>query len=141
MPKVLTNRKRLKVYAQNLRKGTLPKAVINFLADALEQISEGRDANEMLEVKYSAGQSISDEIARQDLALKFHMIMAYIDKEGGNELSVTQALKAVSQLSQLPNSLKPVGYTSLRARWYKKENEYLKKLEFSPLDEDSPYPV
>ena len=121
--------------------GPLSKEQVSYFARVFKRIGDGEDANLVLGLKYSAGRSEVDELSRQDLALKFHLVMTYIEKDNGNELTVTEALQKVSELSKMSNSLKQVEYSSLKRRWYDKKWSHLKLLVYSPLDVDSPYPL
>jgi len=137
---VKNQRKQFQALSKQLaNSGLLTKEQVSYFARVFKRIGDGEDANEVLGLKYSAGRSEVDELSRQDLALKFQLVMTYIEKDNGNELTVTQALEEVSKISQSNNSLRPVEYSSLKRRWYDKKYKHLKKLEVSPLDVDSPY--
>ena len=138
---VKTQRKRFLALSKNLKSGRdLTKAEKDYLADCFKNIGLGLDANQALGLKYSKGQSITDEDRRINLKFIFSYVSALIEKEPeGFGLSVADALGKASSYSKIPGCpFKAIEYESLRRAWYNKKYAHLKGNSLHPLDIDSP---
>jgi hypothetical protein len=160
---VRTQRKRFLAAADFLR--STKKLTRNqrlYLALAFERIGHGMSADEAFGLKYTVGRSKVNEVAREELALIFHWVRGSIEPlpGGGPGLTVSQALDAVFEISNfgiwvdpltgvthkyidkhgaVRSPFRPYSRESLSKAWYDSKNQYLKRLDVGPLDQDSPY--
>ena len=128
-------RKRLAAFANKLSAGKrVTKAEAVYLSQVFRRISEGEDANCVLGVKYSRGQSQRDALARQELSKIFQWVAAAIEADPDDDqvLSLEAALEQAHKLFRYPHDLR-----YLRDKWY--ENKSMQSPLRTWSDIDSPY--
>ncbi len=120
----------------------LKKSERTYLADALQKISRGVDANAALGVKFGRGQKEKDARAREKMSVILHMIAALVEEgeEGDEQLTVEAACEHV-----MPSARKLFGdpdgerYDAdyLKKCWY--EYVHMRDVVRITADPDFPY--
>ena len=112
----LDTRKRLAGFAKQLKAGkTITKEQTQYLVNVFERISQGEDANRVLDVTYSRGRSEKDALARQSLSMIFHWVACAIETDPmtGQKILLEDALEQAHKLFKYKHDLK-----YLRDKWY-----------------------
>ena len=139
----LDRRRILKVLARQMERGEqLTEAQLNYLGQALARIGNGEDANVVLGVRATRGQSDKDAISRQKHSLILHWMAGAIDgPDGVNVMRASeQAMDQIVPLAHKTfgnpdNSVYDAEY--LRKMWY--ENTEMQKLDRNVFDHAFPY--
>ena len=129
----LDRRKHLAAFSKKIRRGgRVTKAQALYLANVFERISKGEDANYVLGVKYSRGQSQNDAIGRQKLSEVLHWVACAIDPDTGHGYTLEAALSAARVAFRYPHDL-----DYLRKKWY--EHPHMQSPCRTWRDQDSPF--
>ena len=140
-------RKKLKIFAKKMSMQEVPTdGEYIFLKNVFSRIADGEDANEVLGVKFSRGNSLKDARNRQAISFIIHWIecaMQPVDGElPGNGYSVTEACNAaVPILKKLLDVENTDKYDAeyIRQCYYKPEFAHMRSVTLTALDQDSPF--
>jgi hypothetical protein len=128
----LDQRKRLLALSEQLGKGlplTFDQA--QFLANAFALIAAGDDANKVLGVKFSTGNSLTKAVQRQKMSRALHWVACATDGELGLGYSVDHACEEAIRLFKLHRSLAHV-----KKKWY--EYKHMQSTVRRAYEPDSP---
>lgn len=107
-----------------------------FLAQSLQRVAAGEDANEVLGLKFGRGQSSAAAAGRQTVSFLLHLVAAYVE-EG---VAVELACKKVSELAQrMPGGGAAYDADYLRNCWY--TYPHMQSPDRMLYDPDFPYEV
>lgn len=128
----LDQRKRLRALAKQLGKDVpLTCAQAAFLANAFTLIADGGDANKVLGVKFSQGNSHTKAVQRRQMSRALHWVACAIDKELGHGYTLEKACEEAVRHFKLHRSPE-----YLKKKWY--EYKHMQSTVRTAYEPDSP---
>lgn len=129
----LDTRKRLAAFAEKMqKKAPLAEEEYTYLQNVFSRISAGEDANKVLGVSFSKGNSENDALGRQKLSAVLHWVACAIDTDTGHGYTLEEALKIAHKAFHYPHDL-----AYLRKKWY--EHKAMQSSSRHWSDPDSPF--
>lgn len=131
---VTDHRRVLADLAVRIRCGvTLQDEERTYLANCIQQISEGADANEAFGVKRGRGQSVEDDRRREKLSIAMHLVSALVEESN----NVEAACKKIADLISEKGGWSSYDAAYLRQCWY--NYPHMRSIDRTLFDEDFPY--
>jgi hypothetical protein len=133
-------RRRILRFAQRLKRAEQPTVEqVAWLTRVLQEIGEGRDANEALGLKGGQGRRPGDTESRNRMSIALHWVAGALEAGRDLEKAFEEGVKLLRQLHGLAPDDRDERYSVDTLRRYWNGNKHLQSPVRRPGDKDFPY--